>query len=85
MKTETILIQSLKREITFYIGKNKEDNFKVIAFRFPEEGVEKKFQLKNFLCSIDSIEESTGIDFFSELDDAEEEKIEEELPLDVWK
>ena len=30
MKTEIILIQSLKREITFYIGKSKADNFKVI-------------------------------------------------------
>ena len=30
MKTETIIIQSLKREITFHIGKSKADNFKVI-------------------------------------------------------
>lgn len=30
MKTEIITIQSLKREITFYIGKSKEDNFAVI-------------------------------------------------------
>ncbi len=62
-----------------------EDNFKVIAFRFPEEGVEKKFQLKDFLCSIDSIEESTGIDFFSELADPKEEEIEAKIPLDIWK
>ena len=30
MKIENILIKSLKREITFYIGKNKSDNYKVI-------------------------------------------------------
>ena len=30
MKTEIILILPLKREFTFYIGKSKEDNFKVI-------------------------------------------------------
>jgi predicted ribosome quality control (RQC) complex YloA/Tae2 family protein len=30
MKTEIITIQPLKREITFYIGKSKEDNFDVI-------------------------------------------------------
>lgn len=30
MKTEIILIQPLKREIAFYIGKSKADNFKVI-------------------------------------------------------
>ena len=30
MKTENILIQPLKREVLFHIGKNKEDNFKVI-------------------------------------------------------
>ena len=30
MKTETIFIQALKREIVFYIGKNQNENFKVI-------------------------------------------------------
>ena len=30
MKSENIIIQPLKREITFYIGKSKEDNFAVI-------------------------------------------------------
>ena len=30
MKTETILIKGLNREITFYIGKNQSDNFDVI-------------------------------------------------------
>ena len=30
MKTETIIIQSIKREITFHIGKNKNENFEVI-------------------------------------------------------
>jgi predicted ribosome quality control (RQC) complex YloA/Tae2 family protein len=30
MKIENILIKPLKREITFYIGKNQNDNFEVI-------------------------------------------------------
>ncbi len=30
MKTETIFIQGLEREILFYIGKNQNENFKVI-------------------------------------------------------
>jgi len=30
MKTETVFIQGLKREIVFHIGKNKDDNFEVI-------------------------------------------------------
>ena len=30
MKTETIMIQSIKREIVFHIGKNKNENFEVI-------------------------------------------------------
>ena len=30
MKTETIFIQAIKRNITFYIGKNQDENFEVI-------------------------------------------------------
>ena len=30
MKTETVFIQGLNREVTFYIGKNQNDNFEVI-------------------------------------------------------
>jgi predicted ribosome quality control (RQC) complex YloA/Tae2 family protein len=30
MKQENVFIQPLKREIIYYIGKNKDDNFKVI-------------------------------------------------------
>lgn len=30
MKTENVFIEPLKREITFHIGKSKEDNFNVI-------------------------------------------------------
>ena len=37
MKTETIFIQAIKREITFYIGKSKEENFEVIDKGCPED------------------------------------------------
>ena len=30
MKTETIIIQAIKREIVFHVGKNKNENFEVI-------------------------------------------------------
>lgn len=37
MKTETILIQGLKREVTFYIGKNQNENFEVIDNGSPND------------------------------------------------
>ena len=37
MKTETILIQGLKREVTFHIGKSQGENFEVIDKGQPED------------------------------------------------
>jgi hypothetical protein len=37
MKTESIFLEGLKREITFYIGKNKEENFEVIDMGSPDD------------------------------------------------
>ena len=34
MKTEIIFIQGLEREILFHIGKNQNENFKVIDKKF---------------------------------------------------
>ena len=37
MKTEIILIQGLKREVTFYIGKTQSENFEVIDKGSPDD------------------------------------------------
>ena len=37
MKTETIFIQAIKREVTFYIGKSQEENFAVIDNGDPDD------------------------------------------------
>jgi predicted ribosome quality control (RQC) complex YloA/Tae2 family protein len=37
MKTEVLLIQGLNREITFYIGENKNENFDVIDQGGPDD------------------------------------------------
>jgi predicted ribosome quality control (RQC) complex YloA/Tae2 family protein len=37
MKTEIVFIQGLKREVTFYIGKNQSENFEVIDKGSPDD------------------------------------------------
>ena len=37
MKTETVFIQALDREILFYIGKNQKENFAVIDMGFEDD------------------------------------------------
>jgi hypothetical protein len=37
MKVEIIFIKELKREITYYIGKNKHENFQVIDKGNPDD------------------------------------------------
>jgi len=37
MKTETVFVQGVKREIIFHIGKNKDDNFEVIDNGNPDD------------------------------------------------
>ena len=47
MKTETVFIQGLKREIVFHIGKNKEDNFEVI-----DNGKSKDISSCHVVCEL---------------------------------
>jgi predicted ribosome quality control (RQC) complex YloA/Tae2 family protein len=37
MKTKTLFIQGLKREITFHIGQNKNDNFNILDLAKPDD------------------------------------------------
>ncbi len=41
--------------------------------------------LKQYVLSVDELEEFTGLDFFCNLPDAYEDKVEAEVDLDVWK
>jgi len=55
---------------------------KAIGFIIPNKGISKP--LYNFAVSIDSVEKVTGIDFFYQLDDKEEEKIERNNCINCW-
>ncbi len=57
-------------------------NPKVLAFLMPHENSNKP--LYNFVVSIDSLENLTGIDFFPELDDALENKLEASDSYKSW-
>lgn len=58
-------------------------NPKTIAFLMPNEPSRKS--IKQFVVSVDSIEELTGIDFFHELPNGIEEKLEREIKSTDWR
>ncbi len=60
-----------------------EPEIKAIAFLLPHQ--ESKRSLKNFVTSIDKIEQLTGIDFFSNLPDNLENKLESSKNYSNWK
>ncbi|NER14796.1 DNA/RNA non-specific endonuclease [Leptobacterium flavescens] len=53
---------------------NQNGNYKIIGFLIPHE--ESSSSLEDFVVPVDRIEELTGIDFFTKLDDRIEEKLE---------
>jgi endonuclease G len=61
--------------------KNDNGNYKMIAFLVPNEPSEKLFY--NFVASVDSIEEITGIDFFPKLDDTVENSLEKVVIINL--
>ena len=64
-------------------SKNDPTNNKyAIAFIMPNEGVDAS--LKNFVVSIDEIEEKTGIDFFPQIPDDLEKIIESDINIGYW-
>jgi endonuclease G len=54
----------------------------MIAFLMPHENSNKP--LYEFVVSVDSIEKLTGIDFFPELDDSIEDKLEASSSYKGW-
>ena len=58
------------------------NNNYAIAFIMPNEGVDAP--LKNFVVSIDEIEEKTGIDFFPQIPDDVEKIIENDINIGHW-
>ena len=62
---------------------NHKGKEKVIGFVMQNEG--SKEILKNFVLSVDEVEELTGIDFFPILNDELETNIEREVCFECWK
>lgn len=56
---------------------------KAIAFLLPHQGADKK--LKEFAITVDELEEKTGFDFFQNLPDEIESKIESTVILGDWE
>ncbi len=54
-----------------------------MAFLIPNEPMEGAH--KDYLVSIDAIEELTGFDFLSDMDDTKENELEKEAADNVWK
>lgn len=61
---------------------NNNGNMKMIAFLIPHSNSDKA--LYKFVVSVDKIEELTGIDFFPNLDDKKEEKLEAKSDYKLW-
>ena len=61
---------------------NNNGTTKVIAFLLPH--MESEQPLYKFVTSVDHIEQLTGIDFFSELDDAIEDRLEASSSYKGW-
>jgi endonuclease G len=58
-------------------------DFKVLAFLVPQT-VKGNEPLAQFVTSIDTIETQTGLDFFSDLDDITENKLEASIEPQAW-
>lgn len=59
------------------------DGPSIISYFFPNEDTGSQ-KTRNFLTSVDNVEQMTGIDFFSLLDDTTEKHLEALQPLQEW-
>lgn len=57
---------------------------RTISVIMPQRRINEE-PLRNFVTTVDAIEEKTGIDFLSKLPDAIESKVESELPDAKWQ
>ena len=53
------------------------------GFVLPNEGSSKPLQ--SFTVSVDKVEELTGLDFFSEIPQPQQEQLERTFTIDAWK
>jgi endonuclease G len=61
---------------------------KVLAFRYPQQGTgfgKGPYDHKDYLVSIDSVEEATGLDFLTALPDNVEKDIEAKPAEKLWE
>ena len=56
---------------------------KMIAFIIPNEGSTKSLQ--SFVVTVDKVELETGLDFFSEIPQPQQEQLESTITIDAWK
>ncbi len=56
---------------------------KMIAFIFPNAKSDRPLQ--DFAVTVDAVEAATGLDFFSPVPKAEQEKLESTITIDAWK
>lgn len=75
-----VLVPSAFYKIILYY---KNSNIKVIAFILKNKKGEK--ELKEYVVSVDEVEEKTNIDFFPELKDSLENEIEKNIKIENWK
>ncbi|MCM4166945.1 Nuclease [Arenibacter antarcticus] len=65
------------------VAKGEGGNLKIIAFLFPNREMDKS--LKNFVVTVDHLEELTGIDFFQGLPEKLENNLESTVNTKAWK
>ncbi len=79
---ETIGFEDVAVPKYFYKVLLSKDKSKMIGFLVPHN--DSKKPLYDFVVSVDSIEEMTGIDFFPKLDDTTESKLESQSDYKGW-
>jgi endonuclease G len=73
---------SVPEEFYKIITDASDGNLKTIAFLIPNKPTTQSFY--DYVVTVDSIEEKTGIDFFPKLSEATEKKLESTIDLKAW-
>ena len=77
--TEKVVVPNAFYKI---ILRKNDSGYSCLAFLIPHR--ESNAALQQFVVSVDEVENVTGIDFFPQLEDSIEHKIEAEKPVDRW-
>lgn len=62
---------------------NNDDKYEAMAFLIPNQKLEGNFD--DYLVSVDQIERLTGLDFFSQMNDVDEDNMEASIAKKVWE